>query len=162
MEAPKPILETPKREESFILNQIKEYKLNNNGKEYIIQIGKTTINEKIGFKIKEIPSQQKIIYDIYLSLEELQNISRYFRVFDNINEALINIEEIFQEKNVNIKAENNNLFLILQINKIGKGKEIVEINLEKRPLSLEEINIMLENDIKNLKIEVEHLKNDIL
>ena len=41
---------------------------------------------------------------------------------------------------------------------MGKGKEIIEINLEKRALSLKEINEILENDVKNLKLEIRDMK----
>ena len=161
MEDTKPLLmQKPKCDSNLILNQIKEYKLINNDKEYLIQLGKTSIHENIGFKIKEISSDQKIIYDKYLSLEELQKISKSFRVFDNIDEALTIIEDIFQENNASIKSENDNLYINLQINKVGKGKEIVEIKLEKRAFSFKEMNEKLENDIKNLKIEIEDIKNN--
>ena len=161
MEDTNPILiEKPKGDSNFTLNQVKEYKLINDEKEYLIQLGKASINERIGFKIKEISSDQKIIYGKYLSLEELQKISKSFRVFDNIDEALTIIGDIFQENNASIKSENDNLYINLQINKVGKGKEIVEIKLEKRSFSLKEMNEKLENDIKNLKIEIEEIKND--
>ena len=161
MEATKPILiQKSKDDSNLTLNQIKEYKLINNEKEYLIQLGKTSIKENIGFKIKETSPDQKIIYVKYLSLEELQKINKSFIVFDNIDEALTIIEDIFQENNANIKSENDNLYINLQINKIGKGKEIVEIKLEKRAFSLKEMNEKLENDIKNIKIEIEEIKND--
>ena len=149
------IIEKTKGDSNLTLNQIKEYKLVNNGKEYLIQLGKSSTNEKIGFKIEEISSEQKIIYGKYISLEELQKISKSFRVFDNIDEALTIIEDIFQENNASIKCENDNIYINLQINKVGKGKEVVEIKLEKRTFSFNEI---LENDVKNLKNEIEEIK----
>ena len=54
------IIEKTKGDSNLILNQIKEYKLINNDKEYLIQLGKTLINERIGFKIKEISSDKKL------------------------------------------------------------------------------------------------------
>ena len=160
MEFNKPILiERPKEDSNLTLTQIKEYKLINNGKEYLIQLGKTPTKERIGFKIKEISSEQKIFYVKYLSLEELQKISKSFRVFDSLDEALAVIEDIFQEKNASIKTENDILYINLQINKVGKGKEIIEIKLEKRAISLKEMNEKLENDVKNLKNEIEEIRN---
>ena len=141
MQATKPILiEKPKGESNLALNQAKEYKLISSEKEYLIQLGKTSSNERIGFKIKEVSSEAKIFYGKYLSLEELQKISKSFRVFDNIDEALTSIEDLFQESNASIKSENENLYINLQINKVGKGKEIVEIKLDKRAISLKEMN----------------------
>jgi len=154
------LIDKPKGDSNFTFNQVKEYKLINNEKEFLIQIGQTSTNERIGFKIKEISSDQKIIYGKYLTLEELQKISKSFRVFDNVDEVLTIIEDIFQEKNASIKSENDNLYLNLQINKLGKGKEIVKIKLEKREFSLKEMNEKLENDVKNLKIEIEEIKEN--
>ena len=63
------LIDKPKGDSNFTFNQAKEYQLINNEKEYLIQIGKTSTNERIGFKIKEISSEQKIIYGKYLTLE---------------------------------------------------------------------------------------------
>ena len=43
------------------------------------------------------------------NLEGLRNIHKYFRFSDNINEAVTNIQDIFEEKKVNIKIENGHI-----------------------------------------------------
>ena len=49
---------------------------------------------------------------------------------------MTNIQDIFEEKKVNIKIENGNIFLILKIPMIGKGEALISIELNKKSLSL--------------------------
>ena len=138
MEAPKPIsLITPAKSEnnvSFI--DKKEFKISNEKVEYIIEIGKISSTENLGIKLKENISSIKVYYSNIFNLEELRNIHKFFRVFDNINEAVTNIQDIFEEKKVYIKIENGNIFLIFKIHKIGKGEDFISIELNKKSLSL--------------------------
>ena len=160
MEAAKPAMNiTPINESDLTFNQIKEYKIYLNEKEYLIQLGKTPDTEKLGFKIKENISNIKYLYEISLTLDELKNINKSFRSFDNVDEALLGIDSIFQDNNVDLKIEGNNLFLILKLNKIGKGKELVEINLEKKELLENEEQMKISKKIKALEDEIYYLKN---
>ena len=152
MEAPKPIsLLTP--ESNITFTDKKEFKLAYEKTEFLIEIGKLT-SEKLGIKLKENSSSINIYYSNSFNLEELQIIHRSFRYFDNINEAVSYIQDIFEEKKVNLKMENDTLCLILKINKIGKGEDLISIELKKNNLSLQEIN-------ENLSKEVSYLKNKI-
>ena len=126
MEAPKPIsLITPAKSEnnvSFI--DKKEFKISNEKVE-----DKISSTENLGIKLKENLSSIKDYYSNIFNLEGLRNIHKYFRFFDNINEAVTNIQDIFEEKKVNIKIENGNIFLILKIPMIGKGEDLISIEL---------------------------------
>ena len=139
MEAPKPIsLITPsKPENDFSFLNKKEFKLSNEKVEYIVEIGKISSTENLGIKLKENISSIKVYYSNIFNLEELRNIHKSFRVFDNINEAVTNIQDIFEEKKVNIKIENGHIFLILKIHKIGKGEDLISIELNKKSLSFQ-------------------------
>ena len=154
-------METPNNYLLSDLNDIKEYKLFNNEKEYLIQIGKTSNKERLGLKIKEASSNIKFYYEKYFNLKELQNINKAFRRFDSIDEAFTSIDAIFQSKNASIIIrDDNNLCLNFEINQMLKGKENIEIYIEKKLLSLKEINLILEQDVKNMKIELENVKNN--
>ena len=102
MDAPKPILMTPEQnEQKLTLNKLKEFKLFENNKEYAISFGKSSNFEKLGFNIKESSWESTSFYEYFYSLNELQKINKYFRIFDNINEVISIIGEIFEDKNVN-------------------------------------------------------------
>ena len=159
MEAPKPIsLITPENDISFI--DKKEYKLSIEKAEYIVEIGKLSLSEKLGIKLKENSSQINVYYSNSFNLEELQNVHRSFRYFDNINEAVSNIQEIFEEKKVDLKNENENdtICLILKIHKIGKGEDLISIELKKNNSSLQEINENLSKEVPNLNNKIEILE----
>ena len=131
MEAPKPIsLITPENDLSFI--DKKEFKLLNEKIEYKVEIGKLSSSEKLVITLKENISPIKVYYSNIFNLEELRNIHKSFRAFDNINEAVTNFQDIFEEKKVNIKIENDIIFLILKIPKIGKGEDLITIELKKK------------------------------
>ena len=87
MEAPKPIsLLTPaKPENNITLLDKKEFKITNEKVEYIVEIGKLSSTENLGIKLKENTSSTKVYYSNVFNLEELRNIHKSFRVFDNIN-----------------------------------------------------------------------------
>ena len=135
MEPALPIaMTTPNSEIDSDLIEIKNYNLPLNNKDYLIQIGKTSSKEKIGFKIKENTSELKYYFEKFLSLIDLQNINRTFKMFDSIDEAYKNIDAIFQEKNASIMDKNDQLSLKFEVNQLINGKEIIEIYLEKKLL----------------------------
>ena len=157
MEAPKPIsLITPENNLSF--SSKKHFKLSHEKTEYIIEVGKTSTQEKLGLKLKE--SSSNVYYSTYFNLEELQNVSKYFRCFDNINEAITSIQDIFEEKKCSLKIENNNVFLMIKVPKIGKGEDLIQLQLNKCSLSLHEICDNLSKEIINLKNKINVLEND--
>ena len=162
MEAPKPIsLITPaKAENDLTLLDKKEFKLSNEKVEYIVEIGKLSSTENLGIKLKENISSIKVYYSNIFNLEELRNIHKSFRAFDNINEAVTYIQDIFEEKKVNIKIENGHIFLILKIHKIGKGEDLISIELNKKSLSLQELNENLSKEVSELKNKIELLEKE--
>ncbi len=82
----------------------------------------------------------------------MQNINKYFRLFNNIKEAISNIEDIFEEKKVTIKYEKN-FYLIFAI-KIGKKEETFSLEIKKYNLPLEEICDNLYKEINDLKLKI--------
>ena len=90
------LLVTPK--EKQVLISTKEYKINHDNEEYIIEVGNSSLSNALGFRLKETSAQTKKCYENFFSLEELQKLNKYFRLFDNIKEAISNIEDIFEEK----------------------------------------------------------------
>ena len=153
MEAAKPVsLITP--ENNYSLSSQKEFKLFHENTEYIIEVGKSSSSDKLGIKLKKLSTPNKFNYSKFINLEELQRINKSFRYFDSINEAISSVQDLFEEKNVNLKIENDNIFLILKIHKIGKGEDLISLQLEQNSLTLEEI-------CENLSQEVTYLKNKV-
>jgi len=150
-------------DENLLIKNEKEFKLTLNNKEYLIYIGISSSLEKLEIKIKELSSEPLNLYENIFSLMELKKVNKYFRIFDNIDELISFIEEIFEQKNADLKFENNNILLILK-NIIGKKEELISLEIKKKLLSVKETceylskeNIILKNKIN----EIDELKNEI-
>ncbi len=150
MDAPKPNPITESKEE---ISLKKEYKYTLNEKDYLIQIGKIN-SDKLLIKIRELSSISNVFYENNFTLEKLQKLSKIFRYYDNIDETIENLYDIFEEKNYSIKIENNKLFLIIKLNKGIKGDENINIELFSK-------NFSLQNIVNNLCDEINSLKNKI-
>ena len=160
MEAAKPIFFQSKEENIYL--KIEEFKLEYKQKEYIISLmRKISISEKLGFRIKESSLDNKLLYENFYTLEELKIINKYFRIFDNINEIFPIIKEIFEEKNASLKAEENKIILSLKINKIGKGEELILLEMKESILPPEEMYENLLKEIKLLKNKVTEQEKEI-
>lgn len=161
-----------------------EFKIIKKEKEYLIEIGKASISEKLGIKISELSSLTNIYYENFFSLEELQKINIAFFSFQNINNIISKAKDIFEEKKISMKFEKNNMFLIININKDNKSGDFISLELIQKKYTLEEICINLckevsclkkiisekdkennnninelKNEIQLLKKEINHLKN---
>ena len=118
---------------------IKEtFEINSNEKDYVLKI---SLNDKlIYFEIEEknfFPNEE---YNIYLSLEELGKINKYFLQFDTLKEVLESLKKLINKK-------------ILSIIKEEKKMKIKVIN----PSNDKEIFINIPLKEKDLKSEIDSL-----
>lgn len=117
----------------------KEFQLSINKRNFLIQISKPFDTEKLYINPKELSSISIIYYEEYFSLEQLKNINKSFRYFDDIEEVVLNIYQIFEQKNASIKIEENYLCIIINVNKGLVGNEKISLKLVPKSLSLENI-----------------------
>ena len=144
----------------IVYSSLKEFKYPKNNN-YSILIGKSSEN-KLVIKIKN-QSELKINFfqNIY-NLEELKNLDKSFRSFDTIDEALSGFISILESNkyDLNIK-ENGKIFLILEIPKLGKGEEKVNIEMKKNLFSFQSICKNLIKKINNLDKQMSDLMKEI-
>ena len=139
MEAPKPVLnQTPSKMKEFPISIGKDgYKLT------II-----CLYESIKFILNN-ENDEQLKFEISLRLDELNKVSKWFKIFDNIEEVFVDIIKLMENKQINIIKEENIAKLIFNIN-IEKIKEF-DIILSKKELSKDEmINILIKEN-KELK-----------
>jgi hypothetical protein len=128
--------------------------------------------DKLGFLIKLISPFSDIYYEADIDIYELKKNHLIFRCYDNLKDIILELFEIFEEKKFSLNFKNQNLNLIIEINKGLKGKDNISFQLEKKFLFSKfitelknEINILklklneLEKGKKNSEIEL--LKNEI-
>ena len=154
-DAPTPQIETP----DFDLKSmqfLKEYskKGKENQEEYKITLG--IIDSYIKIIIKEGINT----YNCQFNLNDLQTKNKYFRMFDSIEETFKEILMIFNENQYNIKIEENNLILNIEID-ISHKKNIIPFILEKNEIKKEELIQSLYKIANNYIKENNGLKEDI-
>ena len=133
-------------------------------------------NNDILFIIYNIKLLDSIKYEIKTNKNEIYNLNKIFRIYDNIEEIYEIFIKLINEKSYRIETNNNDIKLIFEISDIFKKKIEIELILKKdddrneylKILSKEIINIK-DNEIKKLieenniiKKEIENLKNMIL
>lgn len=138
-----------------------EYNLNFENNNYLLKLGK--ISNKIEQLLLFVNEENKFnscCYQESFSLEKLQKINKCFKQFDSIDEIIIVLKEIISDKKVSIKKINNDLIIIIKVNKLGKGEEVINFILSKKRLSNEMIIQNLINHINNMEVEINKLKKE--
>ena len=162
MEAPSPLTFKPELEEE--IKDIKEYNLDSNSKSFSVKIGKLNNSQKIVFMIQEINSLQNYNYRSDFSLENLKNLSKLFRIFDSIEEAFNEINNIINNKKIIIKEESNEINLYLTLSNLSSKTETICIKIKKKNLSNDKINEVIFKELKEIKnsLKEEKIKNENL
>ena len=144
MDAPKPTFITP--------SKIKEFP---------ILIGKENYSFSIYYcidaiKFTLIHKNESLKYEKSFELNELISISKWFKIFDSLDEVFEDIIKLMGKNQINIEMEENIPKLVFNIN-MEKIKKF-EIILEKKELSKDEMinNLIKEN--KELKERVNNLE----
>ena len=159
MPIPTPSINKNKNDIKFI----NEHKLNYENTLYLIKIGKiVNENEEIIIFVKnENETVNTGYYQNSFSLENLQKINKIFRQFDKVDETIDALQDIINEKNMSIKKENDEIFVVFKFKKIGKGEEEIKLKLLKNNIETGKIIENLISNINSLKLEVENFKKEI-
>jgi len=155
MDAPTPMFFEAKKEE---IEDINEYKIYLNKVEFKVTIGILKNISAISFKIEELNSIkiQNYSYKSVYSLDELKNINKLFRVFDTVNEAFNEINEIFKNKKAFLEIKTSNeIILHLNISNFSSKTEDISLKIIKDEFN-KEINE------KSIAKEIEQIKQNAL
>ena len=128
-----------------------EYILNE--KEYSIKI--SIKNNCINFFIEEIDSIPPMKYEKNYSDENLKSLSKYFLMFDNIEESFYDIKKLMNNKSYEFKEDNNLIIIYFKTGIINKNFKIEipnkKIKIEERLEELTQIIKKQQNEINLLK-----------
>lgn len=117
---------------------INEFNLEFESIKYIIKIGKSSNSDDLIIYIKE-ENLKSPGYQNSFTLEKLQKINKYFKIYDKIDEILEFFKDIISNKKLFIKKTNEKLTVIFNIKKMGKDEEEVDLELKKIKLETEKI-----------------------
>ena len=146
-----------------IATRSKEYTLNSEAKTFKIRIN---LSSKITMEANELDKIKGVFYSNIFSLEALVQLSRGFKICEDINEAFDTIVQIFENKKADIKYSNENeVPLIIKVFLPGGKVQEVNLTLYKKVMDkdllidelivkvnkLEEENKTLKKDMNNIK-----------
>ena len=154
-------------------NEIDKSKDNNSGTNKYTLLEENE-NEKFDIKINKTETgilieansiqNPNMFYKIELSLNDFYQLSKGFKMFDNLEEICDAIHNIFISQKVSIIKKVYNIAILFSINLIG-GKE-QEINIELNRFTLDkesnDINILKINELENEIIQIKNDKNILL
>ena len=145
--------------EGIKFNTTKKYTLENNDNKFVLKI---SINEKlIFFELEKLNLFPKKDFNIYLSLEELGKINKFFRQFDTISEVFISLETLLESKNISVIEEEKKMKLKIN-NPSNKNEFYIDLPLKEKDLKSEirSINEYI-TSLSNKVIELEKKVNDL-
>ncbi len=96
----------PKKENNLLYF---EHPIKIENKEYILKINNR--NEEMNIIAKEFNSSINILYSNSFTLIQLQKMNNFFRMFDIINEVILNLKQLFEENKYKISI-NDKSFII--------------------------------------------------
>lgn len=159
MEAPSvKSVETTKLKDNLKFDVTESFELEDN---YILKI---SFNKEIMFyEIEENNTFPKLNYNIFLNLEELNKINRYFYQFETLKEIFESLKKLISYKNISVVKEEK--LIKLKIKNPSNDKEFfINIPLKKKDLKSELDSIIhyigsLNNRITELEKKVSKLEN---
>ena len=146
--------QTPEKEMKFDLKET--FEINSNKINYLLKI---SINEKlIFFEVEEKDLFPKMEFNIYLNLEELGKINKYFYQFDSLKEVFDSLKTLIKKNNISIIKEEK-IMKINIINPANDKKFFINVPLKEKDLK-SEINSIIPY-VVTLKEKVEFLENKV-
>ena len=160
MEAPIPIMTPSSKIDINNVNFSKEeFKVKLNGEIHNIIVG--YLNDYLVIKVYN-KSNLKNNYISFYTYEDLKNISKSMRYFDDINDIISFIEGKGKSNELFLKKEKDNIFIEFKISSPNGKEENVSLKLNLEELTDKEIIHNLVNKVNNLEKKVETLNNELI
>ena len=133
----------------------------NENEKFDIKINKTETGILIEANSIQNPN---MFYKIELSLNDFYQLSKGFKMFDNLEEICDAIHNIFISQKVSIIKKVYNIIILFSINLIGGKEQERNIELNRFTLDKEsnDINILKINELENEIIQIKNDKNILL
>ena len=158
------MISTTAIESNHLMKEIKfdlkeSFKFQSNEKNFLLNI---SLNEKlIFFEIEEKNIFPKEEYSIYLNLEELGKINKYFLQFDSLKEVLDSLKTLIKRKNLDIIKEEKQMKIKI-INPANDKEFFINVLLKEKDIK-SEINsiisyiISLNEKVNNLETKMNEI-----
>ena len=164
MEAPTLDLEKKSDFKGIKFSKKEEFDFESNNIKYKLVISN---NENIiYFKIKEINHLSKQDFNIYLNLEQLCKINKFFVQFENLNEVSESFKKLFENKSIKIETKDKEVLLTI-INPMNMKEFNMSIPLKEKDIKSEVSSLnayvyQLNEKIEKLEKRVNYLENELI
>ena len=125
-------------------------------KKYSVQINKTSTS--ILIEANQIHNQN-IYYKIELTLNEFYQLSKGFKMFDNLDEICDALQNIFISKKVSISKKSYNLLITFTINLLYGKEQEIEIVLNGNTINKDTYDKVIIK-LNNLENEIKEMNKD--
>ena len=145
-------------------------------KEFTLQM--INLNGDMNLLLKEINSLMNETYSNLFTLNDLQKINNYFKMFDIVNDVIMNLSKLIEENKYKISKRDKNVEINFMPDILIKGEiklnlflkeknqnekindlNVLSISILKRLDNLEKENLELKSKVKELTEKVEKLSN---
>ena len=164
METPAPLtIESEKFSKNIKFDKKESYEIKTNNENYIFKISN---NESIMlFEVEEINKFPNQEYNIFLNLEELGKLNKFFLQFDSLNEVSESIKKLINNNSIKIEKENKEIILKI-INPINSKEFNIILSLKEKDIkaeinSLNSYIVKLNEKIENLEQKVNLLEKKL-
>ena len=145
-------------------------------KEFTLQM--INLNGDMNLLLKEINSLMNETYSNLFTLNDLQKINNYFKMFDIVNDVIMNLSKLIEKNKYKISKRDNDVEINFMPDILIKGEiklnlflkeknqnekindlNVLSISILKRLDNLEKENLELKSKVKELTEKVEKLSN---
>ena len=156
MSTPIPTIITPKEPNTTNFQNKKTFKLNVDNINYNLIL---SYNEKlISFEIEKENEFPKKDYNLYLDLEQLIKIDKYFSQFESLSEIPSSFETLIEMKKLQLMNEEKEIIIKI-INPLNKNEFYINIPLKEKSLKSEVDSLI--PYIKSLHEKIDKMENRI-
>ena len=134
-------------------------------KNYEINLSQKSNN--LFISAKDMNSNPTLKYEQEFSKCSLNQISKFFKIFDDISELLPELKKRIESKNTKIEVDNQNLNIILNVDILNVNEICLQLRKKENDIKVTDENLNkvineLNNKIKELENEVKNLKEKLL
>ena len=134
------------------------YNLKNNDQSINLILSK--LSNSLVIKIIEVDSILNRCYSADFTLEKLQKLNNYFKLFESIQQLISELSNLIEENNITFSYKNNSIDLI--INLPIKIIEKVIIPIPETEQDIKEVVSGLCTTVNTLRKKVQKLENELL
>ena len=125
---------SPGKELNINFTTKESFEIHSNEKNYILKV---SLNDKlIFFEVEEKNIFPKGEYNIYLSLEELGKINKYFLQFDTLKEVLESLKKLIEKNNLSIIKDERKMKIKI-VNPANDKEIFINVPLKEKDLKSE-------------------------